>query len=436
MSILAKFTVLLVLSAFLEGRGLYAAFECQLANYDNINQEEWTSGLIKISKEDHTKASPMTLVLINLVSTQTGVIDITDTQGIKGKNTYFGVSENKTTLESGFYEKFEEQEDQSVVYIDATITCKSAEGKDEATKKIKFELSIVDSNNHVPTFVLPDSEKEYTFKLPMPIPAGFDLSNYGKIIVRDADLTNDNISLALDSDNKEILESLSIKWAGKDPSDVIHKRHLFDFTALKSFDLNETVTFTLKATDSGTKDDPKTLKDASTKLTFVVDQENSYPKFDQVLYTADISKVNKSQIKDTDLTSHLDKPIVLSRGNLEKLNLTVEAITDLEFKASVDKATRKVKILLTKTSTDQKVFLQKNVLLKLSVTDGKFSRAESWLKITLPDADSETPVVEDDGRVSDGYRVATIILSLIIVGLMIYIIYPLVKHIRLDFWNR
>ncbi|XP_014228370.1 uncharacterized protein LOC106653443 [Trichogramma pretiosum] len=435
MSILAKFTVLLVLSAFLEGRGLYAAaFECQLANYDNINQEEWTSGSIKISKEDHAGTSPITLVLINLVSTQTGVIDITDTQGIKGKNTYFGARENKITLESGFYEKYEEQEDKSVVYINATITCKSE--KEEATKKIEIELNIVDSNNHPPQFVLPDSEKEYTFKLPMPIPAGFDFSNYGKIIVRDADLTNDNISLALDSDNKEILESLSLKWAGKDPSDVIHKRHLFDFTALKSFDLNETVTFTLKATDSGTKDDPKTLKDNSTKLTFVVDQENSYPKFDQVLYTADISQVNKSQIKDTDLTSHLDKPIVLSRGNLEKLNLTVEAITDLEFKASVDKATRKVKILLTKTSTDQKVFLQKNVLLKLSVTDGKFSRAESWLKITLPDADSETPAVEDDGRVSDGYRVATIILSLIIVGLMIYIIYPLVKHIRLDFWNR
>lgn len=105
----------------------------------------------------------------------------------------------------------------------------------------EFRIPIRDTNNHDPEFL----KNSYEYTLPMPIPKGYHLDFFEKVIVRDVDLTNDRITFSFDQDSK-LSNVFNISSLGQDPKDK--KNYLTQVTTASVLDLEDDITFNIIAT--------------------------------------------------------------------------------------------------------------------------------------------------------------------------------------------
>ncbi|XP_031346600.1 uncharacterized protein LOC116173337 isoform X13 [Photinus pyralis] len=212
------------------------------------------------------------------------------------------------------YKYFSVQLEDNAVIISPSAEFKNIEINENSNRQFKIIASLIfsctngsgvlafyqpinDLNTYTPEF----QQSSYSYRLPMPLPANFDMSCLFDvpIVVCDQDITNTQVTFAITPS-----EDFSIIWQGA--TDTSNKCHRAVVKTAKPLSLTELKDYVLSATDIGTP-----TKRSEAQLRIEVNQEQSIPKnpqFKLAYYTARYNdeKDTHSVTFDTDITLNLN----------------------------------------------------------------------------------------------------------------------------------
>ncbi|KAF5306624.1 hypothetical protein FQA39_LY08813 [Lamprigera yunnana] len=207
------------------------------------------------------------------------VVSVTLLTSDHGK--YFFVSLEETVLTIAASDEFKNFEENEVNTDDPQLNIGLHFECEEGSGDLYFYQPINDLNTYNPMF----TENKYTYKLPMPLPAGFNLKCFfGKDIEAcDQDITNTKLNFFFDPPN-----DFNVLWEGITGDKK--KCHSVSITTKQLLRLNKTTTYTLSATDMGNPS-----KSSSVPFEIEVDEEIAIqlsPQFVKSYYTATYDNTN------------------------------------------------------------------------------------------------------------------------------------------------
>ncbi|OXU28475.1 hypothetical protein TSAR_013355 [Trichomalopsis sarcophagae] len=410
----ALLAVYLLVSLFCEGiSGNKPSCKIYHENSEKLfSEDEWNRGLELGKLNDDTA--------VGILKTyKTANISKILTYKVSGHDNYLTVT--KPTEKDEFYieirdnfDQYEEKETAETMSLEIKFAC-----DDNESRILKIKIPLRDTNNHSPQFL----KSKYEYKLAMPLPKGFDFDTIDQIAVRDVDLTNKAIDFAIKGDEK-YTKGFLITSLGRTKEDK--KNFTARFITSMIIDFEEDTTFTLSATDAG-----KPTRTTETNLTIVVDKANSFPRFAEPEYVADLKNLDYGKVKKIMLNFSNGNDITLDRGFEGPVNFSLSGLSEenkKHFKLSSKGS--KVQIELSDLSD---TFLSQGVISAALTATKETTETSTAIIVLLPEVpvskatETSTTVKPQESKTKDdsvnGYMVSTIILSLTTVGLLGYVIY-------------
>uniref|UniRef100_A0A1L8D6T6 Cadherin domain-containing protein n=1 Tax=Nyssomyia neivai TaxID=330878 RepID=A0A1L8D6T6_9DIPT len=231
---------------------------------------------------------PSTLATYNMEST-VNIINITnnaDSGKIFINADYNADIEALTLFTTDEFPNYAEYEERTSIIVTISFTCLSF------TRDITFSQPLQVSNDHDPEFLQPI----YEFKIPLPLPANFDLTVFQEIAARDIDIGANGVTFTAESDFITVGTSPDSREPKTYYATMITKTQILSIV--------HSIAFEITATDIGGR--------SSTVAVYIEsDGENTFimrPIFERALYTGFINEdlsltMSSSVILDTDTYS-------------------------------------------------------------------------------------------------------------------------------------
>ncbi|GAB0099876.1 hypothetical protein DMENIID0001_157670 [Sergentomyia squamirostris] len=226
---------------------------------------------------------PATLQTYNMANTNS-IVNITN-NAVSGRifinADYNAVAQALTIYTTEEFPNYAQYESSVTILVTISFSCATS------TRDITFSQPLLESNDHHPEFLQPI----YEIRIPLPIPANFDLTLFQEIAARDIDIGQNQVTFSADS------EYVTVGTSQRQDSKTYYATMT---TKTQILTITHSIAFEITATDIG-------------GLTAVVpvyidsDGENIFlirPVFEQVLYTGtlneDLSLVMPPIFLDTD----------------------------------------------------------------------------------------------------------------------------------------
>ncbi|XP_003424165.1 uncharacterized protein LOC100679606 [Nasonia vitripennis] len=382
-------------------------------NGEAFSDADWDRGIEIDQIDDITPAGT------KIKSFKTENITSVYTSSVNGKYSYLRVLESEGKDEDEFYiqiddgfSKYEEYETEEKMTLSIEFEC----SKDYSYRNIDIRIPIRDTNNHSPKCL----QWAYEYKVPMPLPKNFVFDTINQIAARDVDLTNKAIDFAIKGHDRY---NTAFLITGLEPTKEDKKNYPARFETSMTIDFKEDTRFILTATDS---EEPRRTKASS--INFVIDKANSFPRFAEPVYVADLTHLKYDKPDKILLRFLGDKNITLDGGYERPVNFSLTDLSE-ENKKHFEVTGSGPYVYIEMNGLTDKFFNQVAISAVLTATK-ETARAHTAILVVLPEVSDKTEESTESVRKSsteddsaNGYMVSTIILSLTSVGLLGYVIY-------------